>query len=313
MRMTSSILKIVTISAAGAALFACGTSNDTSSSLMVDSSGKHAAGWVQRHSSIAKTESYRCAECHGSDYLGGISRVSCMGSSSADRNGDIYRCHVTSPIANPTGCVSCHGGTNGPYGVDAPNRQFAHTAHVAAGCTTCHPDSGHGTVTSHARAAVDGGYKRATLNITGYQAQTPGTAATVAQGGVTNGDVTCSNVSCHGGKITPAWSGTIQFTLGDSTACFQCHAPFSVGAPQYNSFFSGKHSKHLNSAAMDIVCSDCHDYNALVDFQKHFSRLAANSFKDPGATVGGANTKVGTYNKTDKSCSSIVCHPPLSW
>ncbi len=72
-----------------------------------------------------------------------------------------------------------------------------------------------------------------TVNIafTGYNAKT-GTAA------YATADQTCSNVSCHGGKKTPAW-GTGSINV--ATECTACHA----SSGQYNSYTSGEHRKHV--------------------------------------------------------------------
>lgn len=318
MRMMSSLLKIATITAAGAALFGCGNGNGSGSAALVDSKGQHKADYVHLHGADAQASIADCKGCHGNDLLGGISKVSCMSTDPVSG----FRCHVTSPEDDPTGCVSCHGGPNagGPFGNTAPNRQFAHGKHtLLTGCDACHENAGAGTIT-HAKASAAGGYNRATVSLAaGVQAKP---AAPVR---AYNNDGTCSAVSCHGGQTTLAWSTGVMTIATD---CLLCHeqgtAPVVLGGtptPQYNSFYSGisagsgnnLHEFHLrpttlNASGNPVGCTDCHDGNTLNDYQKHFSGLAGNTFTAPGATIGFS---AGSYDATAKTCSNVACHPPL--
>jgi len=89
-----------------------------------DGAGGHPAGWASRpdpaHAATVAVESNDdCVHCHGADYLGGWSEVSC------------YGCHAGGPSGHPDGwmndeaasfhgnevtldgsvrCMSCHGG-----------------------------------------------------------------------------------------------------------------------------------------------------------------------------------------------------------
>jgi hypothetical protein len=54
----------------------CGTPNDSSS--FNPDSGRHPAGWLPAgHTTKAVADMASCAQCHGADYAGGISGISC--------------------------------------------------------------------------------------------------------------------------------------------------------------------------------------------------------------------------------------------
>jgi predicted CxxxxCH...CXXCH cytochrome family protein len=282
-------------------LAGCGNSN---SKAVFSPEKGHPSDWVLTHKTAARADSDSCAECHGQQYDGGIAKVSCM--SAAPVSG--FACHVTSPVATPSGCTSCHGGLPaGPFGNVAPNRKSAHAKHTALpgiGCDTCHVNAGSGTA---GHAAVTGGTNRATVN--------PDASFTAAGAApvVYNADGTCSNVSCHGGVTTPPWTGPLTVGPHDNSICYQCHAQGSAaGTPQFNSFYSGSyqggnlHSYHL--VQQNASCTDCHNIGALTNYQQHYAGVATRSLTSPAATIGGAPTKIGSYDSGTKTCSSVECH-----
>jgi len=56
----------------------CGSSTTNSKSSFSNDGEKHPAGWLPLgHKTAAMANQGSCSECHGSDYLGGISKVSC--------------------------------------------------------------------------------------------------------------------------------------------------------------------------------------------------------------------------------------------
>jgi predicted CxxxxCH...CXXCH cytochrome family protein len=287
------------------ALAGCGDKNDKA--VFSPESG-HPSDWVQTHKASAQTDVASCTECHGEDYSGGISKVSCTSPTAVSG----FTCHVSSPVDKPTECVSCHGGVSasgvptGPFGSNdpksAPNRQFAHTKHIALagiGCDTCHLKAGTGTA-GHAKADLAGGRKSATVN----------------GAFVHNDNGTCSNVSCHGGKVTPAWVDTTEIIVANNNIdCLKCHAPATTagipGIPQYNSFYTGLHVFHLDPAGVNANCTDCHNIGTLTNFQLHFSGIATNTLTSPDKTIGNIPpTKIGSYAVSTKTCSNTVagCH-----
>jgi hypothetical protein len=65
------LLLLVVFSLAG-----CGSANDSSS--FNPDSGSHPAGWLPAdHMTKAVADMESCAQCHGADYAGGISGISC--------------------------------------------------------------------------------------------------------------------------------------------------------------------------------------------------------------------------------------------
>lgn len=331
---------VITVALAG-----CGDRN-SQAVFNVDSRAHPFDDWVHTHKASAQANITSCAECHGADYSGGISKVSCTSPTAVSG----FTCHATSPAVNLTGCVSCHGGPpSGPFGsndpVSAPNRQFAHTTHTGvltqigvtgkAICDTCHLNAGSGTA-GHAKADLAGGRSSATVNLS------PAFNSNAAVATFDKAVNVCSNVSCHGGQVTPDWTG--QPTLawptgaidivagvnGDNSVCLGCHAPATTdgipGLPQFNSFYSGffpsasppdLHKFHLAQFGQTVNCTDCHNVNTLNISQQHFSGITTNTFTSPGATIGGIPpTKIGNYDASTKTCSNTVCHignHPGSW
>ena len=286
------------------ALGGCGDKNDKA--VFSPESG-HLSGWKTAHNTPeAGVES--CVECHGVNYDGGVSKVSCMSSSAVSG----ISCHTTNPVGTTTKCVSCHGGLpSGPFGSAAPNRKLAHTKHLALTgitCATCHQNAGSGTA-GHARATSTGSLSRATVALTTYSA-----AHTASTGsfGFSATDSTCSQISCHGGKVTPAWTSTINLVASDNTICYQCHA---AGYEQFNGFDSGTYSGtspvtnlHTSHVTRGSSCTDCHNIGALNDYQKHFSGITTKRVIAPANTIGGSPTQIGSYTVSTKTCNNVACH-----
>jgi predicted CxxxxCH...CXXCH cytochrome family protein len=191
----------------------------------------------------------------------------------------------TAPDPGPdySDCTACHG--QPPSGNSFPDTAGAHAVHtnlpsVNNNCTICHVGAAHND-------QLDLGFPAA------YNAKS-GTATD-------NGNGTCSSISCHGGQTTPDWeSGRIAV----DTQCSSCH---TAGTGQYNSYNSGKHSKHLNKG---YSCTVCHNTGQLQT--GHFSNLTTNNFEqNPASTIGGGSTSVGLYQ--GGTCSSIACHGSKGW
>ncbi|MBK5275269.1 MAG: CxxxxCH/CxxCH domain-containing protein [Desulfuromonadales bacterium] len=263
-----------------------------------------------------------CGLCHGIalNGVGGVpSAPTCFGPGSSKTFGAItLRCHATSPAAAPINCTSCH--SSPPNGTVSPNQANAHTAHWAipglaaianfGGCDTCHNGNGFGKAT-HADGTVN-----VALSPT-FQAKTGGAAT------FDPNLVRCSNVSCHGGQITPPWTtGTINV----NTDCNNCHI---LGTTQFNSYNSGRftdpgppativnlHDFHLNSVG--LVCTDCHNTSNLA--VNHFTHLETQIMEGPAsATIGGGTTSVTTYVAGVPGSGSCTpsptspCHATRTW
>jgi hypothetical protein len=322
-------------------LWGCANSND--SAVTVDAAGKHQPGWLTAHGASYLNDASTCKSCHGTDLTGGNVGVSC---SSATFNG--LTCHAALPHPRPwlahnlatnqlSACSPCHGaglaggalapacskchtslapGTvpvlgacvschaNPPNGAVFPNISGAHSAHLALsliGCASCHTGGGSGSAT-HGNALT-------VALLANFNAKT-GAA-------VRNSDGTCSFVSCHGGVTTRNWQGG---RVNPLLECDLCHTAGTAAAtPQYNSFYSGEHQKHLTEVG--LRCVDCHDMSITSGGKSHFSDLTTPVFDlNPSATM---RTPLN-YNSAAKSCSpgnappagsfSIgVCHGARSW
>ena len=128
----------------------CGSSTPNSkASSGANSEGQHAAGWLPAgHMTAAQEDEAACAECHGSDYAGGISRVSCTachlgGVNSVhplDWGTSIDAVHGAYVDTNTnTACAStyCHGTDLGGVADSGPSCTSCHLG----GTTSIHPAS----------------------------------------------------------------------------------------------------------------------------------------------------------------------------
>jgi hypothetical protein len=313
---------IAILIAAGLTLSGCGSKN---SEAVFSQETVHRAqtDWVHTHKTTARANIASCAECHGLDYTGGISKVSCVNPTAQQG----FTCHATSPVtltanltATPvilqTECVSCHGGSpNGPFDNRssvsfAPNRQGAHAKHVSVllplvanpsdVCKACHLGAGSDTA-GHARATKNGKPSPATISFNNEaEARFDGT--------------TCSTVSCHGNKVTPtpSWkTGTIDIaTTSENDVCLQCH---EYGVQQYNSFNSATNVLNINAHQYHIEtqalrCVQCHDASKLNVFKTHFNGVITKTLTSPLNTIF-SNYSYGTNSKATKSCGTANgCH-----
>jgi predicted CxxxxCH...CXXCH cytochrome family protein len=181
------------------------------------------------HGQLIRDEKYAfglCQQCHGADFSGGSSKVSCLG------------CHAQ----GPTGCATCHG---------AIATSSSHGRHLGGGplgksfgCNECHITPKVYTDVGHIFLA-DG-----SINTAPAQVTFGATAGLTPDGGVRAGPPsfdhatqTCSNVYCHGAVLGdsaatnthPVWTspGTGQADCGachglppnhvNTSACVNCH------------------------------------------------------------------------------------------
>jgi predicted CxxxxCH...CXXCH cytochrome family protein len=209
-------------------------------------------------------------------------------------------CNVCHKLADPTQvatgagtCLSCHSGSSfmtvGPTGSTYPNNASAHPKHMAL-ATTLSCDSCHQGVGTLSQVHYDNG---------NYRTVTPAAPAAVAitafrseNGGTQSFDptaFTCSNISCHGGKLTPSWqsAGSINATLG--TDCVKCHAinDGTLGTVQYNDAV-GRHAWGTHKTAATADCSICHAMNNSSNGAlKHFAELDTNPVDSAAKRASG--------------------------
>jgi predicted CxxxxCH...CXXCH cytochrome family protein len=306
------------------ALGGCGDKNDKA--VFSPESG-HPSDWTATHKTAAQADPESCMECHGAnldDPQGGIAQRPCT------------KCHIGGVPIGPNagiGCASCHNVP--PNGSAFPNRKLSHDKHVnlpGVTCNTCHNGfgsgtPGHGTLPSARLSPIDSVFKA--------KQAPPDVSPTYSRDA--SGGVTCTNVSCHGGKPTPVWgSGIIDCTSchEQGTLIKQDTAPRIVVIPEYNSFYSGysnvgltdtlgatlnatfgttlgtamgtnQHARHLHSSR-GATCRDCHDIWKLTN--QHFGGIVSKTFVSPGNTIGGGSTSIGSYDPANQTCSIVTCH-----
>ncbi len=236
----------------------------------------------------AGNQAAACALCHGIDFNGG--------SGPACRSCHLNLANGTLPSASS--CLSCHG---------TPPLTGAHGAHsalpgLAVLCSACHGGAGSGT----ARHGYRGFNNVTTAFPAAYAARTGGPVRLNSNG-------TCAGVSCHGGVITPPWSGG---SIAEGTQCAACHTAKSV-ADQANSFFSGQHTLHVSQKG--IPCIDCHDMTVTSNNNSHFSNLATPIFElAPRLTIRvpvnySGNSCTPGQLPPSGSFSVGTCHGTESW
>jgi predicted CxxxxCH...CXXCH cytochrome family protein len=268
----------------------------------------------------------QCASCHGADFSGGTSGVSCLS------------CHA----AGPTACVTCHG--SGP----ASN---AHPAHAGASvaCGECHVVPATWDQDGH--ILHDGVAITAPAQVT-FATRAAATLDPADRGGPPSWDgATCTNVYCHGavlhdgGGATPAprWAdpappggctqchgappptasharsdcatchppgaphidGVVE--VGRTPGCSGCHGSTSSPAPPAdlsgNQFTTalgvGAHQAHLQARSRisaPIPCTACHVVPAAVDSPGHID-----------SPLPVVNASLG-WDRTARTCASAYCH-----
>lgn len=310
----------------------CGSERNSDSPFDADDE-QHTAGWLPAgHKTAAQANESSCAGCHGSDYSGGTSHVSCSschlgGVNSVhplDWGASIVPKHGSYEIANGSqACAStyCHGTNLGGVTDSGPACTSCHlngSPLTLTGCTSCHNSPPSGTtypningahaahnslpnVTNVCSTCHNGGGSGTTNHDTGnvytqflssYNAKS-GTATYNAADG------TCSKVSCHGGQTTPVWlTGSIDIR----TQCTSCH---TLGKTEYNSYISGQHYVHVE--LQNINCNFCHDVDKLA--LSHFTSLYTTTMEGPAsATIQDyVNFNLAAYTCTPG------CHSTRIW
>ncbi|WP_306600897.1 hypothetical protein [Geothrix sp. 21YS21S-2] len=235
-----------------------------------------------------------CATCHALD---GASPVASAPQCSA--------CHQAGSPLTRTGCASCHG--KPPAGSAFPDVKGAHARHDALGgvtgtCTPCHTSYDAGSLAHYNRGNARPGLD--SLRVPPGAVQVP--AAFNAKAGPAAFDraaLTCSNVSCHGGAITPAW-GTGTLDSASDAGCRQCHA---AGGAESNAAATPLHAFHLG-APVGALCTDCHAMaNGTPGALNHFAHLDTPQMEGPaGDTIQYAGNR-SVYNAANRSCT-LTCH-----
>jgi predicted CxxxxCH...CXXCH cytochrome family protein len=196
----------------------------------------HPNGWTDSTSadfhgkwiSITGWDMHPCQKCHGKDYAGGITNVSCT------------KCHTNSD--GPENCTTCHGGENiappkdlsGSMSESSPG-VGAHQAHLVEGgispviaCAECHSVPESFSSAGH----IDPTNAGAQVVFNGGLAATP-TGDIVPNPAFNPNTLRCENTYCHGnftnGNRTnaPLWNDT----GGTQAACGTCHGDVTQSDP----------------------------------------------------------------------------------
>lgn len=263
-------------------LVGCGSSNSQSNFDPV--SGEHVAGWLpDGHKAEAKAHVDSCAQCHGADYGGGISKIACTD------------CHIGNQ-------QSIHPVTWGPFGYIL-HANYAETNGTAA----CANALCHGVNLDGVGAA---GPSCTSCHLGGVGAIHPtswGDAIDTLHGNYAklNGTTACANAKCHGASLDGIGAA--------GPSCTLCHmgGVASIHPTNWGSYAYALHGSYAKingtTACANAFC--------------HGAALTGVSGSGPSCTLchlGGVNSKHPvewngniqlhkTYNDYG-SCRNIVCH-----
>jgi predicted CxxxxCH...CXXCH cytochrome family protein len=270
-------------------LSACGSEKNRDSLYDADQD-QHVAGYLPAgHKTAAQEDEAACTECHGSDYSGGISNVSCT------------QCHL--------------GGVNSVHPLDWGNSIDAvHGSYVGTNSNTaCASTYCHGTDLG---GVTDSGPSCTSCHLGGIDSFHPasfGTGSQVipnhASYVLANGATGCENAACHGtdlsGGVGPACTSChVNGSPITLTGCTSCHGNPPSGSVAPNR--TGAHGSVTGHFAAQVTlpdgCNTCHS-GAGSGTVNHDTGTVLVSF------AGSYNAKSGTAVRNgDGTCSSVSCH-----
>ncbi len=194
-----------------------------------DVPGVHGAGWTNPsspnfHGSYIINQKWNmstCKTCHGNDYTGGNTGLSC------------YKCHTQQ--GGPEACTTCHGGdghANPPKGLHgetdpASIHVGAHFKHLndstrisaVVECEECHTPVNNFSDTNHIGPNPDGMadiHFGDLANTVLFPGVTPNPQINLTTG-------TCSGTYCHGTFVGGNVNNTVTWTQPGGAACGTCH------------------------------------------------------------------------------------------
>lgn len=288
---------------------ACGSANDSAPT--VDPvRGKHPASWWMWHRAYSDKDTSQCKDCHGSDLMGGITRIDCS------NQGNDTRCHANGhpprpitpehtpdfriaslhgPVARADllSCQACHG----EPGIEGSNPRFNNPiGALPLGCEECHNHqrgAGHPTAGDASGATGWAGHRLAGGDLNncalchGLNLSGTGTDGNPSAGR------SCSATGCH-----------IALALGNvpvTGQCVSCHGkpPNGTTAPNRE----GAHVKHNNLSTINSHCDECHG-GAGTGTGLHADGAVDVIF------LASHNAKSGTasIDQATKTCSNVRCH-----
>lgn len=235
-------------------LTGCNNNGESDKTFTPSTGGVHPEGWMSRASdnfhgwAALYTVGQNCVDCHGTDFDGGTSNVSCVD------------CHSQRDIV----CINCHGGLESmfgspPYGLDNEISDTAvgvgaHTVHVMGtgssarmGCQECHIKPSFVLDSAH----LDFSFVTRRGFIDSVAEVTWGGIAVGANTTWNRVDRTCAGTYCHGSFEGGNANNLPVWTSGKAAACGSCH---DVGADAAK--LGWRHEFHVTS--MELLCNDCH-------------------------------------------------------
>jgi hypothetical protein len=281
MHLQCAFFKVSLLFALAGMVWACSSPNSDTPAL--DSSGKHAGNWIVVHRPSFIADRSRCEGCHGSDLLGGISRVSCF---SSDFNGQA--CHANGPAGHRSGWrdPALHGGSAKSQPGDESgftSCQLCHGADFSGGVAgvSCFTAS-RGTGPCHVTNGVPVGAPHAPIPWRTYPDPTHTDTVDDANGSnaavcaqchtagahlrtpilttYNTGKPGCFNSTlCHGQERHPAgWADPNNHgktAMSNLTYCQQCHSDNPFGGPGSNPRFN---VPLVDTALGNTGCEVCH-------------------------------------------------------
>lgn len=298
----------------------------------VEVNQQHSDGWADpsEHGAGAKQGIAACQDCHGPDFEGGTSGVSC----NACHGGTAWQsnctfCHGTRLASYTSASLVKAAPPLGTRGETSPSQAAvgAHKTHLlgnaigrAVACTDCHAD-----------------LPTSLAHVLG-QPPTVEFGAAARRGGAapTWNGVSCAASYCHGSTLdaggtnhTPSWTGgAAQAACGtchgapppaphmNRTDCGACHPGY--GASSVNL------ANHLNgNVDYSVTCSSCHgappssgqhgEHTKKSCGECHpgytSSSVNASTHRDGTAETGN---QITSYDRAARSCTN-ECHKPERW
>jgi len=293
-------LVILAISAA-LALGGCGDKNPQAT--FNPDTGAHPAGWKADHKTFARSNIDSCVPCHGENFNGGISKVSCtqchIGSQSAAHplqwGSYAYARHAAYVVTNGTSTcanAACHGTT------------LAGTGSIPS-CTACHSKNGD-TYSKHPAT-----WQTALKDHSAYL-KTKTSSAKAVSAEVVGSSLyqSCGTSKCHGTDLKGV------FLSG--TSCYLCHSQttqtgaISKHPVSWSSALSSHGSYVVANSNASCGTSVCHglDYNGVLNsgpscYKCHISGPSSKHPVDWGGySTHGKYVIVNSYG----GCATALCH-----
>ena len=325
-------------------LLGCSSPNDQSH--FNSDIGKHVDNWLPAgHMTAANTDLTTCADCHGADYSGGVSGVSCTS------------CHLGSPTsvhpANWTPVYSTHGSYVSSNGTSPCSNQYCHGTSLTGvpdsgpSCTACHlgsPTSVH-PAGWNPIVSTHGPYVKANttspcanqychgVTLTGVTNSGP-SCTSCHIGGITSGHPSnwvpvysthgpyvntsptgttgCANQSCHGAALTG---------VPDSgPSCTLCHlgGPTTIHPSNWSPIYS-THGPYVNtSPTRTTACANQYCHGAFLTGVPDSGPSCTSCHMGgvtnihPAGWLGDACSNHGTFVLTSPSgtsgCANAYCH-----